>query len=87
MADYQAVKDALIEVEEYLADEQPVLAPAIAALRAKLGLVVEFLDKLGDVLAGLQGAALGMAPEEPLRDELLDLLDGVASRVDALRGA
>lgn len=87
MADYEAVKDALIEVEGYLADAQPALAPAIAALRAKLALVVEFLDKLGDVLAGLQGAALGMAPEEPLRDELLDLLDGVASRVDALRGA
>lgn len=87
MADYEAVKDALIEVDEFLADEQPTLAPAIAALRSTLALVVEFLDRLGDVLAGLQGAALGLAPDEPLRDELLGLLDGVASRVDALRGA
>jgi hypothetical protein len=87
VADYQAVKDSLIEVEAYLADEQSALAPAIAALRAKLALVVVFLDTLGEVLAGLQGAALGLAPEEPLRDELLDLLGGVASRVDALRGA
>jgi hypothetical protein len=87
VADYQAVKDALIEVESFLEDEQPALAPAIAALKSTLALVGEFLDKLGDVLAGLHGAALGMGPEEPLRDELLGLIGGVASRVDALRGA
>lgn len=87
MADYQAMKDALTEVETVLVADEPILAPAIAALKSTLSLVGEFLERLGDVLARLKTAVGGLDEGEPLRGLLLDLLAGVSTRVDALREA
>lgn len=87
MADYQEMKDALTGVEAVLVNDEPILAPAIAALKTTLSLIGELLDRLGDVLAGLTSVVVDLDPAEPLRDELLGLLGDVTTRVDALRAA